>query len=532
MTETNRTLVFVVLAAVSLVAARFGSPGAPKAPPAFSDVGKEFYPSFTDADAAKQLQIIAYNADIAEARLFGVEFKDGQWRIPSRHNYPVDGKDRLAKCAASIIGLKREALAGQRETEFPEFEVVDPLDDKSDSLKRGQRLTLKDGSGKVLADYIIGKQAPGRSGNYYVRRPDEKATYIAKVELQLSTKFADWIEPDLLKVSGFDLRHISVNNDSVDAEGRMVRGDQNVLDRKTGSDPWKLTGMDEAAEEVNQDEVRKLVSAIDELKIVGVRPKPVKLQRDLRLDKGLKIDQGIMMDLGMKGFLFSRTPDGDLRLVSKEGELVARTEQGVEYMLRFGDVFTGNEEEIEFGFAKSDDSSKSDGEKHDGDQPTDAKKKKAGETKKSRYLFVTASFNADALDAKPESPTKPEDPGPAPDGAEPPARAADSPADAMYLENVGPFAEYRDKKRIYDALLAKYEADERKFAADTSAYEAKVKEGEKKVKELNYRFADWYYVIAGDIFEDLRQGRKNLVKPKSADKPADSAGPAFPGAPN
>lgn len=531
MTEIQRTLTFAVTAALSLIVAYVAAPGTPKSPKTFEDVGKPFYPDFTNADDAKQLDVIAYNPDTAEARVFGVAFKDGLWRIPSRHNYPADGKDRLAKCAASMIDLQREVLAGPRAAEHAEFEVVDPLDEKSESLKRGQRITLKDEGGKVLADYIIGKAVPNRAGYFYIRRPDEAATYEAKVSLQLSTKFADWIEPDLLKLDGFKLSTITVDNYSVDTErGRIVGREQNVLTRNPVSDPWKLKDLDETKEEVNQDEVRKLVSALDDLKIVGIRPKPIKLQRDLRLDSGIKLDQMTAMDLGMKGFFFASTPDGGQQLVSKEGDVIAATNEGVEYLLHFGEVFSGSEEEIEFGFAKGEDAK--DAEKKEGEG-----EKKEGEAankndadaskKKSRYLFVTAQLNPEALGPKPEEPVKPEDPGEAPK-VDVPERAEDSPANASQPENVGPLAEYNEKKRAYDAALATYEADKAKFAADEKSYEQKSKDGEKKVKELNDRFANWYYVISADSFENLRQGRKTLVKEKGTEKPAGEADAAAP----
>ncbi len=529
MTEIQRTLTFAVTAALSLVLAWVAAPGTPKVPKGFSDVGQEFYPDFKDADAAKQLDVIAYNPDTAEARVFGVAFKDGLWRIPSRHNYPADGKDRLAKCAASMIQLKREALAGQRAAEHAEFEVVDPLDEKSESLKRGQRITLKDEAGKTLADYIIGKAVPNRPGFYYIRKPTEDATYEAKVELQLSTKFADWIEPDLLKLDGTKLTNIIVDNYSVDTEkGRIVGKEQNVLTRNPTTDPWKLKELDETKEEVNQDEVRKLVSALDDLKIVGIRPKPIKLQRDLRLDSGIKLDQATAMDLGMKGFFFASTPDGGQQLVSKEGDVIASTNEGIEYLLHFGEVFSGSEEEIEFGFAKGDEPKEAEKKEGEEAKKDDAEKKPDDGKKKNRYLFVTTQLSPEAIGPKPEEPIKPEEPGDAPK-VDVPERTEDSPANADQPENVGPLAEYNEKKRIYDAALAKYEADKAKFEADEKSYEQKSKDGEKKVKELNNRFANWYYVISADSFENLRQGRKTLVKEKGADKPAAGGADAAPG---
>lgn len=533
MNELQRTLSFVAVAAVSLVVALFAAPSTPKPPSGFEIVGKKFYEDFTDPDAAKSLQVIAFDSTKAEARLFGVEFKDGLWRIPSRHNYPADGKDRLAKCATSLIGLEREALAGQRPAEHADFEVVDPLDENNQSLKRGQRITLKDADGKTLADYIIGKQVPNRAGYYYVRRPDEPATYTAKVELDLSTKFADWIEPDLLKIDDWKLSGIEIDNYSIDYDREaIVSRDKSKLTRKNSSDPWKLEGLDEAAEEVNQDEVRKLVTGLDQMKIVGVRPKPGKLSRDLKLGEGLTIDRTVSADLGSKGFMFARSEDGGSQLVSKEGEVIARTDQGVVYVLHFGEVFSGTEEEIEFGFAKDTSTAKKE-EEAEGDKPDAAKTedKPADEgskdgTSKSRYLFVTVQFDDSLIPNKPVEPAMPEEPA---KPADLPAATADGAADALVSENSGPQAEYVRKLAAYESAKAGYESAKTKYESDLKSFQEKVDAGQKTVQELNARFADWYYAISAGSFEDLRQGRKTLVKPKSA-TPAANSGAGLPGA--
>lgn len=515
MTESQRTLTFVGVALASLVVALFAAPSKPKPLEGYETIGQEFYPDFQNPDDARTLQVIAYDADKAESRLFGIEFKDGVWRIPSRHNYPADGKDRLAKCAASIIGLKREKGYGQRAANHPEFSVVDPLDETTESLNRGQRITLRDADGKVLADYIIGKEVPDQPGYYYVRRPDENATYAAKIQLDLSTKFTDWIEPDLLKLDANRLTEIDIDNYSIDTErGRIIGRDQSHLRRKASSDPWTMEGIDAETEEVNQDEVRKLVSGLDDMKIVGVRPKPVRLSRDLKLGEGIKLDQAAAIDLSMKGFMFARTEDGSQQLVSKEGEVVAKTDQGVVYVLHFGDVFSGSEEEIEFGFAKdaASDAEKSDAEQAEPEQP------KPG-SNRSRYLFVTVQFSDDQIAGKPEPPTEPVEPEQPETIVEPPTEGA---ADALITQNAGPSAEYLRLKAEYDAAVAGYDAAKAKYAADAKAFQEKVDAGEKLVRELNTRFADWYYVISAGSFEDLRQGREKLVRPKSDDDPSDN----------
>ncbi len=515
MNESQRTLVFVVVAAVSVVVARFAGPSGPKASTEITDVGTAFYADFKDADAAKSLEVINYNPETAEVRPFSVvQGKDGLWRIPTRHNYPADGKDRLAKTATSVIGLKRDAFAGRRETEHAEFGVIDPRGDKTTDLKGiGNRITLKDKDGKVLADYIVGKEVKDHPGTYYVRHPKEMATYKVKLDIQISTKFADWIEPDLLKIDGTRLNEIAIDTTSVDPSQRaIVEGERSKLTRKNSADPWKMDGLDEAVEEINQDEIRKLVSALDDLKITGVRQKPAKLMQGLR-DGELKLDQAAVLDLDMKGFFLVRAPKGNYQLVPKEGKVIAVTDQGVAYDLSFGEVFSGNEQEVEVGFAaKEGDAAK---------KPADDEKY-PGATKslqKSRYLFVMVHFDPAGLGQKPAAPVKPEPP------SETPAEdaASDAPADAD-----APINTAADPKLVYEAALAKFDADQSKYEADVKTYSQKIKDGEKLVKDLNARFADWYYVVSGESFENLRQGKKTLVKPKSAaNNPADAAG-AFP----
>ncbi len=548
MTESQKTLMYVVAAALMAVAGGVLAPRGPQAPKDSLEalIGAEFYKGFKNPSEATSIEVISYDAATATPTPFGVEFKDGLWRIPTRYNYPADAKDRLAKVAASIIGLKREALAGRTETEQVEFQVLDPKSDKTESLKGiGNRLTLKKGE-TVLADYIIGKQVPSRSGYYYVRRPDEKPTFIAKLELNLSTKFTDWIESDVLNLDGNKLTHIDIRKHSIEierGEGRIGDRERNLLTRKIPADPWKLEDLDDAAEEINQDEVRKLVSALDDLKIVGVRPKADSLRKGLQASDGITLDKETQVDMARRGYFFQPNPRGGLEMIAMEGDMTAGTDQGVEYDMHFGDAFEGSEEDIEKGILETpaEQASSEDGEKKpDGDKKPD---EKSGSKKKSRFLFVTAHVNPELLGPEPEEPIKPEPPSKEPAEETPketpkekssedksdekesdkePSDAAasdDSKSDTEKSEGDKPDEPPQppkvDPEKAHQEALKKYEADKQRFASDLKARADKLKDAEEKVKVLNARFADWYYVISAESFENLRQGRKTLVKPKA-----------------
>ena len=378
---------------MSVVLAAFFAPTNPKAPDEFADVGRPFYADFEATDA-KSLTVVSYNEDSTRSKVFNVEEKNGKWFIGSHRNYPADGKDRLAKTAASVIGIKKEQFATKDPEQYVAMQVVDPLDEDSKKLKgRGQRVTLKDASGKVLVDYIIGKRVPNRDSYYYVRNPGEKSVYMAKLTIDLSTKFADWIEADLLQLQGENLSEIVINKYSIDKKkGKLVGQEANILRRPKPADPWTLDGLKEATEEVNQDEVKTMTTALADLKIMGVREKPEGLSADLKSDKGIALDIVAQNDLASKGFYFQ--PSGEL--ICNEGEMTPITDGGVAYTLRFGELFIGSELEMETGL-------EADQRKQNEKEGKKDKAEEKGSTK-SRYVFITAHFDPTALGPKPEAP--------------------------------------------------------------------------------------------------------------------------------
>lgn len=551
MNPTRRTVIFVAVAAVSIGAAAITHQlTKPPKVKGYELVGEPFYPDFDDPNKATALRVVDYNEDTASANVFNVEFKDGAWRIPSHHNYPAEGTEQLAKTAASVIGIERGALVSRLKSDHERFGVVDPLDDTTTTLKgRGQRLTLFKDDGIVLADFIIGKKVEGEDNVYYVRRQDEEETYRTKLEINLSTKFSDWIEPDLLKLERNDLIAMTINHYSLDpTRGAIQQRDVTRLTRTKSPDPWTLDGLNEQTEQVNTDKVRDLVNKLDNLKIVGVRPKPKGLTSELTLDSKVVQDprlEGLLLaELQSKGFFVAQA-QGDTdqrRLYSKEGELTAATNHGVVYHLNFGNMFTGTEKEIEIGGATNKEASKAEAEsasretkdaKTDSSdaQDSDAKADKSGEKpsesksndksdtqKPGRYLFVRVEFDEQYLGPKPEKPVEPKKPAgleengnkdkTAPDSG----KASDSQDTAKQKQDQK--QDKKDPKAEYEQAKQKYDADFKQYKTDLKTWDDNRDAGKKTVEDLNRRFGEWYYVISGQSFEQLTLDRADLVKPK------------------
>ncbi len=171
--------------------------------------------------------------------------------------------------------------------------VVDPLSDEiEDPESVGKRISLKDADGEVVVDYIVGKEAGevalsntdqpfGTDGNekyYYARRPDEQHTYKVKLDIDLSTKFSDWIDPDLLRVSRNDLTRIEIDNYTLEEDRSnplaqtkalfKAQGDKLDISRRSNTDPWELADLDPEKEELVTARIDQMLGVFDEMKMM------------------------------------------------------------------------------------------------------------------------------------------------------------------------------------------------------------------------------------------------------------------------
>jgi hypothetical protein len=321
--------------------------------------------------------------------------------------------------------------------------------------------------------------------------------------------------------------------------------------------------------------------------LVGVRPKPPGVNPDLSINKKLvdsrQLEMALQVDMANHGFYLAGDRKGNMKVVSKEGEFDAGTNEGLRYTLRFGQLFTGTEFDIETGLSKAGDKDKD--AKKEGDKKADAAGAKLADkskepTKKGRYLMVYAAFDPKLVGEPPQKPSEPKKPnglvqdGSAPaDGkakskgkagdkqssntpraddnmlaladpktdsksdakssaanktkttASPAKKAPDKAKPATTAKPAAPPAAKPDPKAEYEKAMTDYKRKIEEYENNKSEYEKKLKNGEKKVKELNDRFGPWYYVISAESFEKLRLTRAELVKPIEAPGAKKNAAP-------
>ena len=450
MSETRRTITYAVTALLLLAAAIIAVPRN-VTPDDFLDRGEQFFPEFTDPNTATSLEVVEYNEETASAQPFKVTFKDGIWTIPSHYDYPADGKDRLAETAAGLIGLVKSDFRSANVSDHEACGVIDPLEQSATLKGRGKRITIRDSNDQILADLIMGKEVEERPSFRFVRLPDSKRVYITETSLEISTSFEDWIEPDLLKVEKDDISKVTLKDYSIDERTGTVNMKDTLILTRNGED-WSANRTP-SGREVDSTKMSSLLSALDDLSIVGVREKPEGLSQSLKKSEQIPISRENMSSLRSRGFYFTR--DGDL--LSNEGELLVETSAGLVYTLRFGEVLFGAGEAVSAGTGQEEQDEEGTGE--------------------NRYLFITVSFNPRLL---PE-PSKPS---------------------STDFQNKSE-AEWTDADRRNKDLFDRHQE-----------WESKTGEGRKLAEDLTNRFADWYYVIPAQAFDKIHIPRSEMITEK------------------
>jgi len=401
MKESQKTIAFVV-AALLMGAVAWASLPSRIVPQTGGQAGQRLFPDFNDPLAAKRLDITRFDEQAGTLDRFEVAEQKGVWSIPSKQNYPADAKTQMADAAGSLFGLEILSVASERPSDHELYGVVDPQPTlKMGATGVGTRVTMRDGTEKELASLIIGKDVKDQPGQRYVRHGGKGRDQVYVVKLdpsKLSTKFGEWIEKDLLGLNPMDLANVDMHDYTVQLavqpNGQPVlnKGERSKidLDYDSAAGKWSVDKLEtyqsgawaedglKPDEELNTVKLDELKTALQDLKIVDVERKPAGVSQDLRADAELNKNVEVFQSLVQRGFFALPPQPGQERgeVLSSEGDIVVGAKNGVEYVLRFGEIA---------GQTKAEDLAKTD----------DGKTAEAAGV--NRYLLVAARFNEDLI---------------------------------------------------------------------------------------------------------------------------------------
>lgn len=494
MVETTKTFVFVVLAVLLLTAMLAikqcrHTHGALDVS-AEEELGKPLFPEFVDPLAAASMEILRVDASNDGVARFKVANVDGQWVIPSEQNYPADAADRLLQAATALVDLPVVSVAGgSDEADYEMFGVIEPNLETYSPGKPGvgTAIVMRDEKNNDLARVIVGKEAAESEGLRYVRIPGRARVYTVKIDLDLfTTRFEDWIEQNLLEVTRADIERIALKDYSVTMlplpnGDKAFRNEQRLsiaLNWDYDINGWRLEEFEEnfggrlvpiklsRFEEINTPRINALREALEQLTIAGVARKPANLVRNLRDGGELLRSKNDQDALEEAGFFLLKNADGAPELHSSDGEVIVKTTEGIEILLRFGEIAGAAQDEND-------------------------------ETKLNRFLFITARLDESAF-PKPEPAPVPEAP-----------QRRKLPEDASEEAKADAETEYERQHKAWTALRDEIE---RKNQRDLDEVSERRADAMRQVREKNYRFADWFYIVSEDEYRKIHLGRADVIR--------------------
>ena len=475
------------------------------------------FPELTDVQKAASLEVVKYDEELATLQPFKVVQAGGVWVLPSHQNYPADARDHLAAAATELVDLESLDVVSSSAADHETYGVIEPDPEKikPGMVGVGELIEIRDAGGNKLARLVVGKEdkRPGTSAAggkklRFVRKAGQDPVYRVEIDTsKFTTRFDDWIEKDLLKLSPWDVRRAVLDDYSLGAveSGGRIRVEQNRKDRievayDDKDQRWTLARLEafgggpEAkletlgeAEELASPRLNDLRNALGDLKIVDVVRKPAGLSAELKAEEKFTADEEAVRSMQQRGFLPLKSGD----ILSTDGETIVGMKDGVEYVLRFGagtSIGNGSGEDV------------------------------AADDATGRYLLVMARFNESLL----EKPVLEELPGDAP--ATQGAAAEGGEQGAADQLKAADEAEAKAQ-----AALEARRAVERDNRRRQDDYDAKVKAAQRRVRDLNARFADWYYIVPTKEYAKIHLNRAAVVQPKGTD--AADAGPTGGGSP-
>ncbi len=269
-------------------------------------------------------------------------------------------------------------------------------------------------------------------------------------------------------------------------------------------------------EELDNARLNALKDALHNLKIIDVDRKPAQMSANLKAEKDFLNDAEALRDLMRRGFLPVPVGQDQVEIVSNDGEAIVHMKDGVDYVLRFGEIAgidSGSEDEKAAGEkAEAKAASEPGGEKSAAEKSTaeEGKEKsdKTGDSKGglSRYIMVMAQYNPDTI-PKPQL-------QPLPEIKKAPAKPSGKASEKSGTKTGNSKAAAKDDTEDLEAQEAEQERIEKANRRKQDEYDEKVKKGQQHAKELNARFADWYYVVGDETYRKIHLGQAEIVKKK------------------
>jgi hypothetical protein len=188
--------------------------------------------------------------------------RDGdKWLLAERQNY-VASNEAIQK---TLVGLSELRFVDAK-TKMPDRYSRLAVEDVSAKDAKSRLLTVKDGSGKVLASLIVGRRnaaVAGPSGvGVYIRKPGEDQAWLASGSLDVPDATKKIVPPGIMDVKVGRVHSVSVRQ----PDGKTMTIEKNVAKK----DAFKIKDLPAETKIKYESDVQNVGQGLDELELEDV----------------------------------------------------------------------------------------------------------------------------------------------------------------------------------------------------------------------------------------------------------------------
>ncbi|MBM3609256.1 MAG: DUF4340 domain-containing protein [Alphaproteobacteria bacterium] len=216
-----------------------------------------------------------------EVAAITVQDKDASFTVERRENgffdqasgYPVK-PELFRDLVAGAATLAYEEAKTADEARHGDLGLADPLKDKTD--KAGRVVTLRDGKGGILAQFIAGNRdntVGGARGGQFVRLLNDRQSWLARGGVNVPVPHTAWFEINLINLNKDALARVEITGGGID---------DIYLDATKKGDDLKLLNAPPEGRKADNNKALRVAFMVDPISFDGVRKPQGEVKPDAR----------------------------------------------------------------------------------------------------------------------------------------------------------------------------------------------------------------------------------------------------------
>ena len=342
------TVVMGIIAAITTAFAAASYPW-PEAVTQNAQVSKPLFKNY-ETSSVRGIEVVAYDSERSDIERLRIKRSGQNWIVPQKSGFDITGDQRVLQITRSLNDRTVLEVNSDSQNDHVKFGVVDPSDVGVNSARSrlGTKLALSDRDQKPIAQIIVGDQVKNSPGKYYVRVPGKPTIYAIEFDKSmLTTDFAQWVDPNLLKLPTDASSGLAVNKFELNRHRKDLKTKKDEVlysakfgiskDQKLKLDELKIGNEDATATDLPNGFIKSSVRSLYSLRPTDVekQSKPVV---DFLEQTEKSTDKKIITQLAERGFEHIGFENGSPQFSGSNGEVSVLRSDGVRIRLVVGEL--------------------------------------------------------------------------------------------------------------------------------------------------------------------------------------------------